>query len=83
MGPEGAERHEPGTLNPDMEKATRTPTAILMTAMLISGCSTPTDDVTGATITQGPINFGTNDSSVGERRQMRRPAFRPDPAPTT
>ena len=75
MGPEEAERHEPGTLNPDMEKPAPTPAAILMTAMLIPGCSTPTDDVTGATITQGPINFGTNDSAWANDGECDDPRF--------
>ena len=75
MGPEGAERHEPGTLPRDMEKPTPTPAALLMTAMLIPGCSTPTDDVTGATITQGPINFGTNDSAWANDGECDDPRF--------
>ena len=58
-----------------MEKRTRTPTAIVMTAMLISGCTTPTDDVTGATITQGPINFGTNDSAWANDGECDDPHF--------
>ena len=72
---EGADWHEPGTLTRDMEKPARIPTAILMTAMLISGCSTPTDDVTGGTITQGPINFGTNDSTWANDGQCDDPRF--------
>lgn len=59
----------------DMEKPARTPTAILMTAMLIAGCSTPTDDVTDATITQGPINFGTNDSAWANDGECNDPRF--------
>lgn len=52
----------------------RTPGAVLMSTMLIAAC-TPTDEVTHATVTQGAINFGTNDSAWANDGACDDPRF--------
>lgn len=49
--------------------------AVIITAALIAGCDTPTDEVTDATIVQGPINFGTNESKWANDGECDDPRF--------